>query len=374
MSTSYRVRLSDPVDRSYQVDVGFGNLHEIAKTVAAWDDIHRYVIITDEQTKELFGDALAAALKKTKQKVDLLHFPSGEKAKIQETVTDLQHQMLENHCASDTLILSLGGGVVGDIAGFVAATYMRGIPYVQIPTTLLAMTDSAIGGRVGVNTPYGKNLVGAFWHPRRVIIDMQTLTSLPEGQFINGLFEVIKMFVTHDARSFGYLEKHIDRLLARDESVLERVVRSAIRIRTSMATNDPHNEGEQKLIRFGHVVGQAIEKVSDYKMPHGYAVGYGMLVETLVAFEMEKITEDAKNRILAVLHALEIYGKDMEVWETKELLDAMKKDKDAKGGKTQISIMKEIGEPYVVRKAYIHPVEKTVLKKVLTKAKQGFDE
>ena len=374
MSTSYRVRLNDPADRSYHVDVGFGVFHNIPDIVAPWEDIHRYVIITDDKTKSLFGDALATSLRTAGLHVDILSFASGEKSKVQETVTDLQHQMLERHCGCDTLVLALGGGIVGDVAGFVAATYMRGISYVHIPTTLLAMTDSAIGGRVGVNTPYGKNLVGAFWHPRRVIIDINTLTSLPEGQFINGLFEVIKMFITHDARSFGYVEKNIRALLDRDEAVLERVVRSAIRIRTTMATNDPHNQGEQKLIRFGHVVGQAIETVSEYAMPHGYAVGYGMLVELLVSADLGKLESEAKDRVIALLQALEIRGEDMGVWNTKHLLDAMKKDKAAKQGKTCMAIIKNIGEPYTLRKEYFHPVDRSVIRKAIARVKQGFDE
>ncbi len=374
MSTSYRVRLSDPADRSYTVDVGFGALREIPDIVSSWKDIHRFIIITDEQTRELFGNTLAKGMRDAGHKVDVLDFPGGERAKVQTTVTELQHELFDLHCGTDTLIIAVGGGIVGDIAGFTAATYMRGIPFMQVPTTLLAMTDSAIGGRVGVNTPYGKNLVGAFWHPRHVVIDMNTLTTLPEGQFINGLFEVVKMFLTHDDRSFAYLERNLDKLLARDESVMERVIRSAIRVRAGMATRDPHNQGEQQLIRFGHVVGQAIEKVSDYKMPHGYAVGYGMLVELMVATELGKLDYDTERQLTALLRLLEIRGEDMDVWGTKDLLDAMKKDKSAKEGKPCMTILNDIGEPYTLRKATIHQVDRAVIRKALTRAKRGFDE
>jgi 3-dehydroquinate synthase len=243
----------------------------------------RVVIITDHHVKKLYGDALLEKLLQRGFQVLLLSFRAGEKSKNSRVKERLEGEMLRHQCGRNTMIVALGGGVVGDLAGFVAATYMRGIPYIQIPTTLLAMIDSSIGGKTGVNTIHGKNLIGAFWQPTAVIADLNFLKTLSQEQIINGLMEAIKIFLTNDRDQFFFVQEHLAQLLIPDLTLLEEVVIKAVEQKMTLVQKDEKESGERMILNFGHTIGHAIEQVSQYKIMHGYAVGLGILVELKIS-------------------------------------------------------------------------------------------
>ena len=186
---------------SYPIQVGHNIDAELLKAVEG--NYAHLAVITDATVKKLWGKKISTVLEKSGKPVSLFSFPAGETNKNQKTVTNLQHALLKQRLGRDTLIVALGGGVVGDIAGFVAATFLRGVPFIQVPTTLLAMVDSSIGGKVGIDTPYGKNMIGAFHQPRLVIIDLKFLETLPQKQIINGLMEAVKTFFTSDKEALS---------------------------------------------------------------------------------------------------------------------------------------------------------------------------
>src|SRR3954452_6648343 len=215
--------------RSYDIEIGSGNLKEVAKFCdAELDDAHA-VIITDSNVDELYCEPVGDALQEAGAQVDILVADAGEQSKSPEVAADLWEQLLDQGADRKTVVIALGGGVVGDLAGFVAATFTRGLRFVQVPTTLLAQVDSSVGGKVGVNLPGGKNMVGAFWQPRGVVIDVTVLNSLPEREYKAGMAEVVKYGVIQDAEFFAYLETNVDAFNSRDEVVLTRIVERCCR-------------------------------------------------------------------------------------------------------------------------------------------------
>src|SRR6185312_7677005 len=211
--------------------------------------------------------------------VQLFEFPAGEWNKTRETWARLSDRLLEHQFGRDSAVIALGGGVVGDVAGFVAATYLRGIPYVQVPTSLLAMIDSSIGGKTGVDVTAGKNLIGAFHQPRLVVADLDVLSSLPRSQLAAGIAEAVKHGVIADAEYFAFLEATPDAILRGDAAAVERLVTRSIEIKAAVVAEDEREMGRRAILNFGHTVGHAIEATVKYDMLHGEAVAIGMAYE-----------------------------------------------------------------------------------------------
>src|SRR5438309_1806179 len=229
----------------------------------------RYAVITDSHVSGLFGKQVVARLHDGTFPAELFEFPAGEWNKTRETWAMLSDRMLAAHFGRDCGVIALGGGVVGDMAGFVAATYLRGVPYVQVPTSLLAMIDSAIGGKTGVDVPAGKNLLGAFHQPRLVIADLDALASLPAVQLAAGLAEAVKHGAIADAAYFAFLEQETAAITARDRDAVERVVRRSVEIKAEVVAADEREGGRRAILNFGHTVGHAIEATSKFALRPG---------------------------------------------------------------------------------------------------------
>src|SRR3989338_9087302 len=267
----------------YPIIVGTNLEKEILSALEREAQKRRIVIITDNRIKKIFGQNLLATMKKSGRPAELMHFPHGEQNKTQTTVTALQHALLKKRYGRDTLIIAVGGCVVGDVVGYVAATYLRGVPYIQMPTTILAMVDSSVGGKVGINTPFGKNTIGAFYLPRAVISDLQYLSKLPREHVINGLVEAIKKFMTSDASGLEVVKKiNLDDPLATQDALMDVICRS-IEIKTEVSMRDEREENERRILNFGHTIGHALELLSSYTIPHGYGVAYGILAESRIS-------------------------------------------------------------------------------------------
>ena len=266
-------------ERSYDVLIGSGLMEEAGAHLRALGPMGRVAIVTDRNIGPLYGARLEAALRAEGYDPKRITMPAGEISKSLEEAARLYEAFLEARLDRDGAVLALGGGVVGDLAGYAAATFLRGIAYVQVPTTLLAQVDSSIGGKVGVNLPRGKNLVGAFHQPRLVLADVACHRSLPLRQVRAGLAETVKYGVIADAELFAWLEGHVEPLLAVDEEVLADAVAASCRIKARVVEADEKESGERAVLNFGHTVGHAIEAATGYgRYLHGEAVALGMLV------------------------------------------------------------------------------------------------
>ncbi|PIT87552.1 MAG: 3-dehydroquinate synthase [Candidatus Magasanikbacteria bacterium CG10_big_fil_rev_8_21_14_0_10_40_10] len=328
-----QVKLKAVVDNSYQIALGSGL--DLVKSIPP---ANRYIIISDSNVARLYGCKLLSGLKK-KARADLLTFKAGEKSKSRSVKARLEDKMLGLKCGRDTMVIALGGGVTGDLAGFVSATYMRGVPYTQIPTTLLAMVDSSVGGKTAIDTEAGKNLIGAFYQPKKVLLDADFLKTLPLDHLINGLIEAIKMFLTHDSAMFEYVQENLDKILKKDKAALLKIIKRAAQIKARVVEKDEKEAGARAVLNLGHSVGHALEKLSQYKLAHGQAVGAGLAVEAKLAQNLGFLTAQDFKKIESIMARLKIdkkmIGQMVKKFGATKILQAMKSDKKNRYSKNQ---------------------------------------
>jgi 3-dehydroquinate synthase len=330
----------------------------------------RMVIITDSVVKKEYGETLLETLKIYQPL--LFSFPSGETSKNHQTKCALEEQMLQAGCGRDTVILALGGGVVGDLAGFIAATYMRGIPYIQIPTTLLAMVDSSVGGKTAIDSVHGKNLIGAFWHPLAVVADLNCLKTLPKTQLVNGLIEALKVFMTSDLTHFDYAKANSEAILQGDLLVLEPIIRAAVKIKMDVVSADEKEKGLRMVLNFGHTIGHALEQITQYGLLHGYAVALGILVEAKIAELLGLLPSEEYQKIKVLFLGLKISGKSLESMDLRAILQATRTDKKAKVGKVRYVLLKALGEVLVKNECYVQGVQDEIVTKALVIVRDEF--
>ena len=347
----------------YPIIIGTGLEKEILSAIEKEGQNRRLVIITDSRIKKLYGQYLLSMLKKSGGQVELISFPNGERNKTQATVTALQHALLKKRYGRDTLIIAVGGGVAGDIVGYVAATYLRGVPYIQMPTTLLAMVDSSVGGKVGIDTPYGKNTVGAFYQPRAVIADLNFLAKQSRKNIVNGLLEAVKTFITSDKIAVQLaLKLNLDAPL-KTPDVLQEIVFHSVRIKAAIAGRDEKESNERRVVNFGHTIGHALELLSGYRLPHGYAVGYGMLVEAKIAELLNILSPKDCGYIASYLKSFGITSAPLRKFPVEKVIKASKSDKKVRGGLPYYVLLESVGSVYKKDGQFAHPVKDSVVKK-----------
>ncbi|OGV27731.1 MAG: 3-dehydroquinate synthase [Legionellales bacterium RIFCSPHIGHO2_12_FULL_37_14] len=360
---SLTVKLQETTPTSYPILIKKGLLQDPKSWLPA--EISLWVIITDTNVAEILALNLQKNLLKMGLKTLLLKVNPGERSKSQRNKSLLEQTMLQHDCDRKTGILALGGGVIGDLAGFIAATYMRGIAYIQLPTTLLAMVDSSVGGKTAINTKEGKNLIGAFWQPKAVIVDSSALETLPQKQLINGLFEALKMFLTHDSASFTWFHKNLTNILARNLQDLENLVYRALKIKTRVVAQDEKEQHERAVLNFGHTIGHALEKITNYRLLHGYAVGFGMLVEAKIALTLKLLTEQKFALIENALRPLGITSRKLAKFKAEEVIAATKFDKKKQSGQVFYVLLKDIGSVKEINGKYVHLVDDYTVNQVL---------
>ena len=332
----------------YEVTVAPGALHDAGAIIARAAPAHHYAIVSDPNVAPLYVERVRASLAAAAPDaaMSLLLVPSGEEHKTRELWAHLTDELLAGGAGRDTTIVALGGGVVGDLAGFVAATYMRGVPVVQLPTTLLAMVDASVGGKTGVDTPAGKNLVGAFHPPSAVIADPETLATLPAPELRSGSAEMIKHGVVADARYFDEVLAVLPRLAADDTGIpaeLTALIARSVEIKASVVAEDEREHGRRKILNFGHTLGHAVEMASGWRLLHGEAVAIGMALESEIA---ERIGIAAKGTAVRVRAALAAAGLPVVVplgIDPAQLLAATRSDKKARGGRVEYALPASIG-------------------------------
>jgi 3-dehydroquinate synthase len=280
--TAIHVPIHEARDASYDVIVGRGVLADLPALLQERCPAHTYAVIADRHVADLHAAPIMTALAAAGLDARLFTFTAGEWNKTRDTWSEVTDALLAARVGRDGAVIAFGGGVAGDLAGFVAATYLRGIPFVQVPTSLLAMIDSSVGGKTGVDAPAGKNLVGAFHQPRVVVADVDLLATLPRHQVAAGMAEAIKHGVIADAAYFATLTD-VARVLARDLALLEPIVRRSVEIKAAVVAADEREKGRRQTLNFGHTVGHAVEATSGFELLHGEAVAIGMVVEAWIA-------------------------------------------------------------------------------------------
>ncbi|NBG88814.1 3-dehydroquinate synthase [Isachenkonia alkalipeptolytica] len=300
------------------------------------------LIITDENVDRLYGDSLEAGMKgRESQKIIL---PPGESSKNLSMVEKILSKMLDLGLTRNSRIIALGGGVVGDIAGFCASIYMRGIPYVQVPTTLLAQVDSSVGGKTGVNLPQGKNTVGSFYQPRWVVIDPKVLSTLSKRERITGIGEVIKYGVIYDYDFLTYIRENFEALMNLEETVILAVVKRCCEIKGEIVVEDEKEKGLRKILNFGHTLGHALEALSNYeKYTHGEAVLIGMYHEAFMAKKMGLLDAAYFEEVAGLIKKTGV-SLDIEGFPREDLVQRMMRDKKNKGDKISFIVPRERGK------------------------------
>lgn len=348
---------------SYEIEIGSGLLN--LQTHYLNSLASRFAIITDDKIASLYGEELQACLASFGLEVSLFSFPNGEQYKTRGTKEVLENQLFEKGLGRDTCVIALGGGVVTDMAGYVAATYCRGIPLVMIPTSLLGMVDASIGGKTGVNVPYGKNMLGCIYQPKKVVIDLSTLKSLPKKELANGFVEMIKHGLVADGKLFEDLEKHSNQLLALDAALLEKAIFESCLIKKQIVEQDEKESGKRRLLNFGHTIGHALERLTHYSLPHGEAVAIGLLVESYMAVKLGILDQASLDRIKKVLLQ---YGLPLQLpsrFSPHTLLEAMALDKKSLKGQPRFVMIDAIGSELVYDSSYCTPVEESLIKNAL---------
>ena len=331
--------------RSYQIKVGGGLLPRLGAECAALKLGQRCAVITDSNVGKKFAKAALKSLSASGFEAVLITVPAGEKSKRLAVVEKCYDELAKHRLERKSFIVALGGGVVGDLAGFVAATYLRGIPFVQVPTTLLAQVDSSVGGKTGVNLRAGKNLVGAFYQPRLVLCDLDALKTLPRREYVSGLAEVVKYGVIYDAVLFAQLERNLPKLLQRDAATLRNVIARCCEIKAEVVGQDETESGLRAILNFGHTIGHAIENSSGYgKFLHGEAIAIGQVAAAKLSQKILGLPSGDANRIekLFVQAGLPVKLKSGAA-RRKKLFAAMKLDKKVSGGEIKFVLAEKIG-------------------------------
>ena len=308
----------------------------------------RVVVISDDNVAPLYAHDLEAHLKAHGLETILITMPAGDEHKTRDTKNRIEDQMMQQGFGRDTVIVALGGGVVCDMAGFVASTYMRGVPVVYVPTTLLAMVDASVGGKTGVNTDYGKNLIGTITHPKAVLMDIATLKTQQDNEFVGGFIELVKHALLRGKAEFADLVTHLDRILARDFDLLERLVAESCAIKRDVVEIDELEKGLRQTLNLGHTLAHAIETASAYRIAHGPAVALGLLGEAAIAVELGHMTRECFERINDFIRPLLAHmHHSLEGLDRRSIVNLMTLDKKARGKVPHFVLLEAIGKVVV---------------------------
>lgn len=330
--------------RSYPIWIGEGLLAGLGARIRQRVAGERVLVITNPTVQDLYGAAVAASLSAAGLKVFWAGIPDGEEHKTLATAAHLYDMSFNAGLDRDCPVVALGGGVVGDIAGFVASTYMRGVPFVQVPTTLLAQVDSSVGGKVAVNHPRGKNIIGAFYQPVLVLADVETLRTLPERELRAGIAEIIKYGVIRDGAFFAWLETNLEGLLAGDPEALAYAVEVSCRIKAQVVEEDETERNLRQILNYGHTIGHAVEALTDYRVyVHGEAVGIGMAAAARLAVRLGLLDEAAEHRIVSLVRRAGLPSAIPAALEFEQAWTSMERDKKARGGRITFVLPEAVG-------------------------------
>ncbi len=346
MASELKVTLPQRTDRSYTITVKSGIFRKLPVILARAYRDRRLFIITDSRVLLLWGRALHRGLHEEGVNAILLSFEEGEKSKNAGTVSALHTQLLAHGVSRDSVIIALGGGVVGDVAGYVAATILRGVPYVQIPTTLLAQVDSSVGGKVGIDHPAGKNLIGAFHQPHAVYIDPEVLRTLPLREFRAGIAEVVKIAAALDAGFFRFIERNRKNIRKDDPQSLSKLILRSVGLKAAVVEQDEHEANLRKVLNLGHTLGHAIEAATNYAILHGEAVAMGIAAESELAVRLGILSPNEYRRVIDLLKSLKL-PVFLPKMNKRKFFEALSADKKSVNGRTRFVFLKSVGSSVI---------------------------
>lgn len=344
MTTDTKISIEvDLGPRSYEITIGKGWINGLGADLSNSFGENRFVIVTNPEIDALHGARLLEMLRAAGLAAETLTIPEGESAKTLETVSKIYDFLIERKYGRQTTLVALGGGVVGDIVGFAADSFLRGVGLVQVPTTLLAMVDSSVGGKTGVNHRLGKNLIGAFKQPDRVAIELDFLQTLPEEEFRSGLAEVVKYGMIRDAEFFDYLEANVGRIIGRETDALTRIIRRSCEIKADVVSQDETEAGVRMILNLGHTFGHAVEMLTNYRgIRHGEGVAMGMMAACRLAERVADFPGESTKRLGDLLEKLGLPVL-LERFEVEKYLGAMASDKKVRSGSVRFVIPERIG-------------------------------
>jgi 3-dehydroquinate synthase len=331
-------------ENDYDIHIDSGSLSSLGLHCSQAGLTSRVAVITNAAVRNLYGATVCASLEQSGCTVALIEIPDGEEFKNAETLSGIYDALIEAGLDRKSFIVALGGGVVGDVAGFAAATYLRGIPLVQVPTTLLSQVDSSVGGKTGIDHPRGKNLIGAFYQPRLVLIDVATLSTLPEREFRAGLAEVVKYGAALDREFFETLEQQADSILAHDQDCLIAVIRRCCEIKAQIVEQDEKESGLRAVLNYGHTFGHAFETIAGYRqLVHGEGVAIGMALAAQVSSVLKHCTAAEKDRIVALVNRFGL-STEPPATDREKLTAAIVMDKKSRNGTVSFICNQGIGQ------------------------------
>ena len=327
----------------YQVLVGRGLLGSLAPLLKEYAPAHRYALVSDSNVAALYGESTILQLKDAGLSADLFTFEAGERRKNRTTWSELTDRLLHAGFGRDSCLIAMGGGVTGDLGGFVAATYMRGIPVVQVPTSLVAMIDASIGGKTGVDVEGGKNLVGAFHAPNLVVADPDVVASIPRAERAQGMIEAVKHGAIMDDTYFDELDREMPVLLDGDPASLERAVARSVELKSAVVSEDEREVGRREILNFGHTLGHAVEAACSFRVPHGTAVACGMILEANLGVSLGVTGPDVVERLEQVLGRVGLPIRIPDGAAPNDIMTYLASDKKVRHGRTRFVLLSRIG-------------------------------
>ncbi|MGN0439079.1 MAG: 3-dehydroquinate synthase [Lachnospiraceae bacterium] len=344
--SKFQVELKKVVDDSYEIEIGYHLQNQLLTDIknGLVGNINKFAVVTDSTVKDLYANDIYEQLKSAGYKADLIVFEAGEKSKTRQTKEMVEDAMLERGYRRDCCIIAVGGGVVTDLAGFVAGTFGRGVPFINYATTLLAAADASVGGKTAVDTPLATNLIGLFNQPEKVYIDIATWKTLPDNQISSGMAETIKHACLANKEFFSYLEEHMEEILSIDEACCTYIANENCKVKYQVVMKDERESGLREILNLGHTVGRAIETVSDYQLLHGQAVAIGMVAQAKLANRLGYMTLEEVDSVVRLLERAKLPTKIPAYIDREMLVKKLYTDKKVKNGQLRFVVQKGIGD------------------------------
>lgn len=364
----FNVELKKEVNDSYEIEIGFELEDKLISDIknGLVGNINRFALVSDSIVNNLYAKKILSKLIKVGYHADLFVFEAGEKHKTRKTKEIVEDAMLDKGYRRDCCIIAIGGGVVTDLAGFVAGTFGRGIPFINYATTLLAAADASVGGKTAVDTPLATNLIGLFNQPVKVYLDIATWKTLPLRQVSSGLAETIKHACIKSKELFDYLNVHMSEILNIEKEACEFIANSNCKIKYEIIMKDEREDGLREVLNLGHTVGRAIETVSDYKLLHGEALSIGIVAEVNLAYKLKYITEDERDEVISLLNKANLPITIPDYIDKEILVKKLYTDKKVKNGKIRFVIQKGIGDVVEFEEGiYSTPIEEHVAREII---------
>lgn len=367
MST-FNVELKKVVDDSYDIEVGFQLADKLVSDIdnGLVGNIKKFAVVTDSIVKNLYAKPITEKLSSLGYTVNIFSFQEGEKSKTRQTKEFVEDAMLAKGYRRDCCIIAVGGGVVTDLAGFVAGTYGRGVPFINFATTLLAAADASVGGKTAVDTPLATNLIGLFNQPKKVYIDIAAWKTLPERQLYSGMAETVKHACLADRELFDFLNENMEKIYAVDSAACEYIAEKNCRIKYNVVMKDERESGLREVLNLGHTVGRAIETVSDYRLLHGEAVSIGLVAEVRLSTRLGYMTQDEADEVISLLKKAHLPTQIPDYIDRKALVKKLYTDKKVKNGQLRFVLQKGIGD--VVQfgeNVYATPIRENVAREII---------